>query len=146
VEVLLYHKPRGCKGVWQKVSSGEPLRVTKGKGKWLKLEIKSHYEIKAAETDVFLIDVSSHNPAQQFTHTEDEGITIESKTDSGSSGVYVVEVELKLDRVCKKLQLWATIKTSLGYLKGRSVEFAAHNNGKARFVYWHISCYLFALQ
>jgi len=131
VEVILYHKPRGCKGIWQKVSTGEPLRVTKGKGKWLKIEIRSQYEIRSLETDIFLIDITNINNTLQLVHSEQEGITIESKTDSNPKGAYAVEVEMKLDRVCKKLQFWTVSKTPNGLIKGKSVEFAAHNNGKA---------------
>lgn len=79
IEVILYHKPRGCKGVWQKVGQSDALRVTKGKGKWLKLEIKSHYEIKANDVDVFLVDATNSSNNIQLVHTPDEGITIESK-------------------------------------------------------------------
>jgi hypothetical protein len=75
----LYHKPRGCKGVWQKVAQSDALRVTKGKGKWLKLEIKSHYEIKANDVDVFLVDATNSSNNLPLVHTPDEGITIESK-------------------------------------------------------------------
>jgi hypothetical protein len=37
--VYVQHKPRGSKGVWQNVEPCQRLRVTKGKGKRLKLEI-----------------------------------------------------------------------------------------------------------
>jgi hypothetical protein len=39
LSVILTHKPRGSGGVWKQVEGGEKLRVTKGKGKCLKLEV-----------------------------------------------------------------------------------------------------------
>jgi hypothetical protein len=132
MEVILSHKPRGCKGIWQKVVQGDALRVTKGKGKWLKLEIRSQHEIKASDTEIFLLDLSIPNSSPQLVHNEEEGITIEAKTDAHTLGTHIVEVELKLDRVCKKLQFWATTKSPSGIVKGKSIEFSAHNNGKAK--------------
>lgn len=40
VEVSILHRPRGGKGVWQRVEKGEMLRVTKEKGKRLTLRLQ----------------------------------------------------------------------------------------------------------
>ena len=40
LQISLLHKPRGSQGVWCPVQPGEGIRVTKGKGKRLKLQIK----------------------------------------------------------------------------------------------------------
>ena len=37
--LFLLHKPRGSKGLWQPVQPGEKLRVAKGKGKKLRLQL-----------------------------------------------------------------------------------------------------------
>ena len=92
--------------------------------------MKSACEIKSKDVDVFMID-AAHSNQSQLVHTDDEGFTIESKGDSIHSGMYTVDIELKLDRVCKKLQVWCVARTSYGIMKSRSVEFSAHNNGKA---------------
>src|SRR5690606_7853621 len=121
IQVSLCHKPRGCKGVWQKVEAKSALRVTKGKGKWLKLEVTSRLQFKAADVDVFLLDVSAGSPFK-LLHTPDEGIVIESITDSGTAEKYSADIELKLDRVCKKLQFWVAVKGPFGILNGKSVD------------------------
>ncbi len=43
--VHLQHKPRGSVGVWQDVLPHQVLRVTKGNGKRLRLEIQVNYEL-----------------------------------------------------------------------------------------------------
>lgn len=113
------------------MESKDALRVTKGKGKWLKLEIQSHLQLKPSDMEVFLLDVSGGTPPK-LEHTPDEGITIVGNTCSTSMGIYTVDVELKLDRVCKKLQFWVIAKTAYGTAIGKSIEFSAHNNGKAK--------------
>lgn len=62
LEVSLSHKPRGSKGVWQKVVQGDKLRVTKGKGKRLKLEARTAYEFDQASVQVQLIDLEHTTP------------------------------------------------------------------------------------
>jgi hypothetical protein len=37
-DLAILHKPRGSKGLWQRVENNDKLRVTKGKGKRLKLQ------------------------------------------------------------------------------------------------------------
>jgi len=37
----ILHKPRGCKGLWHQVDEEAALRVTKGRGKWLKMKIRA---------------------------------------------------------------------------------------------------------
>jgi hypothetical protein len=141
VEVILYHKPRGCKGVWQKVDEGDALRVTKGKGKWLKLDVKSQHEFSVDSMEVYLLDVSGGGSIQ-LVHDADEGFTIENISTSGTTNGTLVEVEMKLDRVCRQLQFYATIslRTTNGTVvyKGRSVEFSAHNNGKTHTGYVYV--------
>jgi len=136
IEVIVFHKPRGCKGVWQQVEQGDGLRVTKGKGKWLKLTIINRMQtISPSKVDIFLL--SSQEASQKslkLCHSEDEGIQIESISESWNNEIEVghaCDVELKLNRVFRSMRFYATVNTPNGVLIGRSVEFSAHNNGKA---------------
>lgn len=133
--MTILHKPRGFKGVWQKVAAYDALRVTKGKGKWLKLKIESRIPFDSKKVEIFLLDIT-HNfqSIPKLEHSRDEGVMIESISEIQLQGVnYVSEIELKLDRICKKLQFWALIPSSQGAVfKVPSVIFEAHNNGKAR--------------
>lgn len=54
--LIMLHKPRGSKGVWQIVENKSKLRVTKGKGKRLKLQ----YQVQLSEeqdVQVVLLDL-----------------------------------------------------------------------------------------
>lgn len=139
VDVLLFHKPRGCKGVWQRIEQSDALRVTKGKGKWLKLEVRSRYDFSVNDLEVYLVDATSATEiaAGALQHAGDEGFVIENTSTSTTTSGQVVEMEIKLDRVCKRLQFFATIVADTldgtrSTFTGRSIEFSAHNNGKAR--------------
>ena len=62
----LLHKPRGSKGLWQNVENGDKLRVTKGKGKRLKLQIQLPEGFKYDDSDknnihLQLIEMESNN-------------------------------------------------------------------------------------
>lgn len=62
----ILHKPRGSKGQWQNVTYGEKLRVTKGKGKRLKLQIQLPEGFKYDDSDrnniqLQLIELESTN-------------------------------------------------------------------------------------
>lgn len=129
--VNLYHKPRGCKGIWQLIEYGNDIRVTKGKGKWLKLEISGKQEFKDQDLEVHLVDPTKNQI--EITNSESEGICIESCCSQYKSQLerYEAAIELKLDRVSKNLQFWIILKMKKGNLTLKSVRFGSHNNGKA---------------
>ncbi len=112
------------------IEAGTPLRVTKGKGKWLKVEIKNRFEeIHPADVDLFLLN-SDETPVERLFHTEDEGVSIENVTECNEDRLWGIDIELKLDRVCSRLHFEVLAKTSEGIVRTKSIEFSAHNNGK----------------
>jgi len=123
-EVTLYHKPRGSQGIWQPVLNGEGLRVTKGKGKRLKMKIKGPEPFEKSSLEIGLVDLTdvSASPSksgfsiEQFFETEDPCI---------------LEIEIKLVKYCKRLQFCLTIRVSSNLIQLHSIEFSSHNNGKA---------------
>lgn len=48
----MFHRPRGASGLWQPVFEGEGLRVTKGKGKKIKLSV--HHVDKRIKLDRYV--------------------------------------------------------------------------------------------
>jgi hypothetical protein len=128
----LFHKPRGCKGIWKKIEIGSPLRVTKGKGKWLKLETRSQYEIHVSDVSVGLRELGQDD--LELPHdSREEYFKVEVSKDFKEGQTWVVETELKLERVAKQLQFRVQVKTPYGVFEGFSIIFEAHNNGKTRY-------------
>ncbi len=101
VEVNLYHKPRGKGGVWQRVEHGDRIRVTKGKGKALKIEVKTEYEW--TEPSVSIVDLSSEPPLAIT-----DGVSVQSIKSTS-------EFEINIARLCKKLQLLIRLRLTNGY-------------------------------
>jgi len=123
LQVLLTHKPRGSKGVWQEVNRGEKLRVTKGKGKRLKLDIKmpEKFTYDPNRIRLALIDLDSSPPAIFM-----DGFSIEAMKESGGS----IQTEVKLLTVCKNLQFIVYILNRENHsISGKSCEFFTHNSG-----------------
>lgn len=91
MDIIIYHKPRGCKGVWQKIEQGNAIRVTRGKGKWLKLEIRCLFELKAKDIDVYLVDVTKGDDEIKLFHSPEEGFNIvTTSTSQSSNGLFLV--------------------------------------------------------
>jgi hypothetical protein len=102
VEVNLYHKPRGNGGVWQMVEQGNRIRVTKGKGKTLKLEVKAPaYQVVNASLSV--VDLSSDNPVEST-----DGVTLTTMKSPS-------DFEINLAKICKRLQISVRLHLSNGY-------------------------------
>jgi len=119
--VILSHKPRGSKGVWQQVHKDEKLRVTKGKGKRLRLEVQLNDECQSDSTKLFLTSLDGDIPTVLT-----EGVTLEAAKTIGT----LLEMEIKLYEVCKKLQFLVQVTTHSGAtVTGRSIEFITHNSG-----------------
>jgi len=149
--VDLFHKPRGSKGVWLSVEWREKLRVTKGKGKRMKLEIgglpndllNNVFDVGNTTVSVvcgrFSISIGTSllyvelvcldncgNEKKEFSIDSDPDFVYESmKSVSGR-----IIIELKLFRVGFRLQFSVLTKTSAekNYF-GKSVEFSTKNNG-----------------
>eukprot|EP01119_Soliformovum_irregulare_P008314 TRINITY_DN21443_c0_g1_i1.p1 TRINITY_DN21443_c0_g1~~TRINITY_DN21443_c0_g1_i1.p1 ORF type:complete len:548 (-),score=67.82 TRINITY_DN21443_c0_g1_i1:129-1772(-) len=121
--VILSHKPRGSKGVWQQVHKDEKLRVTKGKGKRLRLEVQLNDDCQSDTTKLFLTSLDGDVPTVLT-----EGVTLEAAKTVGT----LLEMEIKLYEVCKRLQFLVQVQTHSGAtVSGRSIEFMTHNSGTA---------------
>jgi len=93
IELLLFHKPRGCKGVWLPVDDDSAIRVTKGKGKWMKLIVKSNTEIFFRDNvDVFLLDTSDLNGQTTFGQDQRELLMAEKLSHSQKEGITIVTI------------------------------------------------------
>ncbi|PRP84245.1 cell wall surface anchor family protein [Planoprotostelium fungivorum] len=121
LEVVLLHKPRGSQGIWQPVPPGAGLRVTKGKGKRLKLQIKSTQHIEKNNLEITMMDLMT-------SVASNEGFEVEHSFEVISP--LLTELELKLSRYYKRGQFIVTAKTPMGLLTAKSIEFCSHNNGK----------------
>lgn len=147
VLVKLFHKPRGMRGAWLEVNSDDRIRVTKGKGKRLRVQVSSRRlceSIIASSLDdvsLTLFDCvrKSQVPPEEFEIDERKSSTVE-----GDPNTIVLEVNLK--RLSKSLQFGVRIRSKNHdkdnnndaeeeeevVVKGRSIRFTTHNNGKDR--------------
>ena len=104
IECSLLHKPRRSKGAWQPVEVQDALRVTKGKGKWLKLEIKCRYPFDLTSMTIRLLHqpvtkaLNGKDKAKEHTDDDDEvgeGFSIEMSKIFRNHNAYFGEVEIK---------------------------------------------------
>jgi len=101
MKLTLYHKPRGSGGIWKPVAEGDAIRVTKDKGKKLRLRIECNFDFDWNELDVSLVDLVSYSEVRQ-------GFTLDlSKSTIKPT---FAEIELNLIRICKKLQFAVLLK------------------------------------
>lgn len=77
--VVLQHKPRGLKGAWCNVEQGQRIRVTKGKGKRLKLEIRIAEESLAASISLRLdkLQIRLFDVDKKTYFENNDGFTVE---------------------------------------------------------------------
>jgi hypothetical protein len=133
MNVVLMHKPRGSKGVWFPIDQGDFIRVTKGKGKRLKLEVRTATDISQ---DIHLSLVV--DGAQVIPSGEENGLVVESvrSVPSCTNGTAATEASLKLSRLARRIAVVVRATTADPVprtLEARTVEFSAHNNGKERY-------------
>eukprot|EP01120_Amphizonella_sp_Union-15-10_P004782 TRINITY_DN1549_c0_g2_i5.p1 TRINITY_DN1549_c0_g2~~TRINITY_DN1549_c0_g2_i5.p1 ORF type:complete len:381 (+),score=49.88 TRINITY_DN1549_c0_g2_i5:87-1229(+) len=123
VSVELFHKPRGSRGLWCIVQPNDRLRVTKEKGKRLKLHVDCPHKIDSNKVNVYLVDVAD-------PHTKKDGIKIESLNMSQNQS-NVLEIELKLFVSLKKFQLSDHLMSSDGVVSmiGNTVLFSTSSSG-----------------
>eukprot|EP01114_Cavostelium_apophysatum_P016754 TRINITY_DN4828_c0_g1_i1.p1 TRINITY_DN4828_c0_g1~~TRINITY_DN4828_c0_g1_i1.p1 ORF type:complete len:716 (-),score=198.63 TRINITY_DN4828_c0_g1_i1:139-2286(-) len=128
-EVYLLHRPRNLGGTWLRVNQYDKLRVTKGKGKRLKLEIlldQSRLSTKssiASNLKITLIEMESNTRSDNSSD-----FTIESSKILDSK----IEVDVKLLLVGRRLQFEISLPPSADPYEtftARTVEFGAHNGG-----------------
>jgi hypothetical protein len=126
MSVTVLHKPRGSKGIWEKVLNGDVLRVTREKGKRLKIQCQSDVEFNAATIQISIIDLMN---AETFC----DGVAVERYHILEEGNKFTVELEVKLYVARRRLQLTvcAASKTGDGYVGGFSVPFKTTSSGGA---------------
>jgi hypothetical protein len=78
--VSLYHRPRGSKGLWQLIGPGDKVRITTGKGKRLKLTIKSENVLPNCTIDTLSKAIKLHDLSDSDEETKtltQHGFTIQ---------------------------------------------------------------------
>eukprot|EP01121_Diplochlamys_sp_Union-15-3_P015225 TRINITY_DN4986_c0_g1_i2.p1 TRINITY_DN4986_c0_g1~~TRINITY_DN4986_c0_g1_i2.p1 ORF type:complete len:332 (+),score=63.31 TRINITY_DN4986_c0_g1_i2:103-1098(+) len=123
--VSVFHRPRGCKGLWQPIVEGERIRLTKGSGKKIKLEYVSKYHINPSTVDVSLVNFSGR--------IQKDGIKLEMLKVNRIESGYLLEVEIKLFTACKQFLVYATatdIRTGKEvFLSAKTVSFVTSTSG-----------------
>jgi len=132
IELTLYHRPRGSKGVWKIISEGDKVRVTTGKGKRLKLSINSSEQIPNLKLDVLQKAIKLYDLSDNETNSVTQnGFTIQSVEHSNK----IIDYHINVEKGGPKLQFGFFLKlvssepNQFQTLEGRSVEFATHNSG-----------------
>eukprot|EP01127_Copromyxa_protea_P019184 TRINITY_DN615_c0_g1_i1.p1 TRINITY_DN615_c0_g1~~TRINITY_DN615_c0_g1_i1.p1 ORF type:complete len:760 (+),score=127.28 TRINITY_DN615_c0_g1_i1:51-2330(+) len=128
VEVELYHKERGGKGVWKLIDQGTHIRVTKNVGKRVKLVAKGSLKYTRSDLQLKLVDLSeSLNPQEgQF---QLETVVLKENDWSGDTA----ECELKVFTLSKRLVFQVEVNRSDDDpVVGSSIWFGSHNSGKQR--------------
>jgi hypothetical protein len=136
MSVVLMHKPRGSKGVWFPVEQGGFIRVTKGKGKRLKLEVRTATNISQDIHLSLMVDGNLVIPSGGESGLIVESVRSIPSCSNSTVTVAVTEVTLKLTRLSRRLAVIVRAKTTDPVprtLETRSIEFSAHNNGKERY-------------
>ncbi len=104
-------------------------RVTKGKGKKLRVEVRCNFAFQWKELYVTLVDMISGVDAHQDFSIDTKKSKIEE-----SDHVYVALIEVNLVKICKKLCFRVNLTSRFGWTcEGRSVPFTTHNNGKDKY-------------
>lgn len=133
----MLHKTRGGKGKWSTIDTMELIRVTKGIGKRLRLDVSSTnlpaHDFAWDNLSIRLFDLQGDS-----TITEKE-ITMDTrsiaKEDNGDGEIATIsQVELKVYDLCKNLQFHVTYECPLTgkIYHGKSIQFSTHDSGKQR--------------
>jgi hypothetical protein len=132
--VLLFHKTRGGKGAWLPISTMQLIRVTKGIGKRLRMEIRSVEPIsQPSDIELRLFDVMEDCSLAERDFSIETAELAHSPADvCPPPTVSTVTMELKVFHLCKNLQFHANAVSGGQLLKGTSVQFSTHDSGKQR--------------
>jgi len=129
LEVVLYHKPKGSKGLWKEVENAERLRVTKGFGKRLKLKIISTTDFDKKTLIVQLFDLDLKTPFNPEKNPSSNSFTIESAKIHEKT----VEVALKIYRMGGRFRFVCQVQTTDGvFISGGCDEFISYSSGSVR--------------
>eukprot|EP01122_Echinamoeba_exundans_P009380 TRINITY_DN3307_c0_g1_i1.p1 TRINITY_DN3307_c0_g1~~TRINITY_DN3307_c0_g1_i1.p1 ORF type:complete len:1070 (+),score=268.21 TRINITY_DN3307_c0_g1_i1:142-3351(+) len=132
--VLLFHKTRGGKGAWLPISTMQLIRVTKGIGKRLRMEVRSAEHIsQPSDIELRLFDVMEDcSLAERDFSIETAELAHAPAEVCPPPTVSTVTMELKVFHLCKNLQFHASAVSNGQQLKGTSVQFSTHDSGKQR--------------
>ncbi|ELR18051.1 uncharacterized protein ACA1_161760 [Acanthamoeba castellanii str. Neff] len=143
--VTLTHKPRGSHGAWSPLNDGQRIRVTKGRGKRLRIVVKCRQRFDWPDVRLRLLDLTN-GPALECAdfYVCNDRSTLQDEEDGGSTAV----IEFHVSRVRARMQFEVTLERrptghscgsapggpcSCGWTwEGRTVSFVTHNNGKDR--------------
>jgi len=103
------------------------IRVTKGIGKRIKLELYCNEEFDWSGVKIELFDLAANAPC-----SDDEFTVDNHALKSGCAG-YAAEVELKLYNLAKCIEFRVTITSIMRTVHtGHSISFSTHDSGKQR--------------
>ncbi|KAL6042130.1 hypothetical protein QOT17_024579 [Balamuthia mandrillaris] len=126
MQLTLFHKPRHFGGKWFPIEPHGRLRVTKGVGKKIRLQINCNFPFDWNEISFHLLDVPI---SKTFPESEQNFMIDMDKSMKTKDGCGVVEVKLK--RLSKELKFGVTLTSKYGWkCEGYTVPIVTHNNGK----------------
>lgn len=134
LSICLFHKTRGGKGAWLPISTMQLIRVTKGIGKRLRMEIKSTEMVpQPSDIKMHLFDVLEDHSLSERDFTVETSEISHAAPGTGPVAT-TVTLELKVFHLCKNLQFHANFlsPSSGNMLNGTSVQFSTHDSGKQR--------------
>eukprot|EP00005_Dracoamoeba_jomungandri_P002859 CAMPEP_0174252104 /NCGR_PEP_ID=MMETSP0439-20130205/1718_1 /TAXON_ID=0 /ORGANISM="Stereomyxa ramosa, Strain Chinc5" /LENGTH=1009 /DNA_ID=CAMNT_0015332601 /DNA_START=55 /DNA_END=3084 /DNA_ORIENTATION=- len=127
LQLTLFHKPRGSGGAWLPINENDRIRVTKNKGKKLRVRVECNMEFSWPELRLALYDLISLSEVRDGFVVDDKKSTLTGK---------MAEVELNLFQLSKKLQFVVTLISKHGWTRQAStISFTTHNNGKDKLKY-----------
>jgi hypothetical protein len=127
LRIKLLHKQRGGKGAWSEIQNDELIRVTKGIGKRIKLELNCNEEFDWSGVKIDLFDLAGN-----VSCSEDE-FTLDNHLLKSDGAGYGAEVELKLYNLAKCIEFRVTVTSLTGAVyAGHSISFSTHDSGKQR--------------
>lgn len=130
LEIL--HKPRGSKGVWTRITMGQRVRVTHGRGKNLQIHIWSKEKLQASNIRLSLEEKTdgiwnTYNPSGFSVELQHKPIMDHNNLHCP----HLLQIDVKLYVIHKLLSFVVEMNQSDGSsLKLRSVELWTHNSGR----------------
>jgi hypothetical protein len=127
LRIKLLHKQRGGKGAWSEIQNDELIRVTKGIGKRIKLELNCNEEFDWSGVKIDLFDLAGN------VSCSDDEFTLDNHLLKSDGAGYGAEVELKLYNLAKCIEFRVTVTSLTGAVyAGHSISFSTHDSGKQR--------------
>jgi len=133
--LFLLHKPRGSKGLWQAVETGEKLRVAKGKGKKLRLQLNlpnwlPYEDLEQDKIQLQLVECERSTTSPMPEMQSNPYFVIENVTIQGN----MLQIEVKLFKISRKLQFVLCLQGKSGQtMQSKTIEFVTHNSGTVPF-------------